>query len=187
MQISIIEILKRLFTWWIVVSPWEQAVRVRLGTKVSLLEAGFYLKIPFFDKLYIQSTRRRVIVLSPQTLTTKDGKIVTVASAVSFSVENLMVFYNTIETPNDTIRGIVSALVSEYIGDRNIIDCNINDMEDYVMDKMDLSYYGLSGQEFFVTSFAVTKSYRLITGDLGAYSSDINSIMSMQEHGKPLN
>jgi hypothetical protein len=47
------------------------------------------------------------------------------------------------------------------------------------MEKMDLSKYGLTGQEFYMTSFATSKTYRFITGDMQQWPRD--SQMSMAE------
>lgn len=50
----------RQFQIWVVVAPWEQAVRVRLGKHLSVLNAGVHLKLPFADLVYLQSVRLRI-------------------------------------------------------------------------------------------------------------------------------
>ena len=47
---------------------------------------------------------------------------------------------------------------------------------------MDLSRYGLSGDEFYLTSFSTCKTYRFITGEMGSWHQD--SGMSMAPEGE---
>ena len=48
---QIIQFIKQLFSWWFIVTPWEQAVFVRLGKNIKVLHGGFYFKIPFIYEL----------------------------------------------------------------------------------------------------------------------------------------
>jgi hypothetical protein len=179
MLTTILNALSRLFTWWIVVAPWEQALRVRLGKRVDKLEAGVFLRIPFVDRIFKQSIRRRLNILRPQTLTTQDRHVVTSCGAVGYSIGNLEMLYQTMESPNDTIENEVAAIVAQYIGTHDLADCKAVEIEKSVMEKMDLSKYGLTGQEFYMTSFATSKTYRFITGDMQQWQRD--SQMSMAE------
>lgn len=70
---SIAAFISKLFQWWFTVMPWEQALRIRKGSKVTLLGAGLYFKIPFIDAVYVQTTRMRMIDTPMQTMSTKDG------------------------------------------------------------------------------------------------------------------
>lgn len=157
----------KLFTWIVLVAPWEQALRVRLGKHVHLLEAGIYLRIPFADRIYRQSIRRRLAVLQPQTLTTKDGKAVTITAAVGFAVDNLERLYRTLHAPEDTIAAEVEAMISQFVPTSAFEDCTPSDIEAHVSTQLDLKKYGLIGQEFYITGFAAVRTYRFITGEAG--------------------
>lgn len=56
---NILALLGRLVSWWFVVLPWEQAVRVRAGSRVRLYGAGLHFRVPFIDYVWLQNTRRR--------------------------------------------------------------------------------------------------------------------------------
>ena len=86
---QLLQQIGRMFVWLVIVAPWEQAIRVRLGRRVRLLPAGAYLVIPFIDRVYRQTIRRRLSIIPPQTLTTRDGKSVTLGSAVGYSIVDL--------------------------------------------------------------------------------------------------
>ena len=170
--------LSELFTWFFAVAPWEQAIRVRAGKHVRLLGAGFYIRIPFIDRIYKQSIRRRLRVLRPQTVKTSDDHVVSCVGAVGYEITDLKRLYNTVESPNDTIECEVASLIVDYIGGQTQAKCTVAGLEKYVMNAMDLSKYGLGGQEFYVTSMATARTYRLITGDMPGWNSDNQLSMS---------
>lgn len=185
MLTTIIQQFVRFFTWWIVVAPWEQAIIVRLGKRVRKVEAGIYLRIPFIDRVFKQSVRRRLNVLRTQTLTTADRHVITLAGAIGFSIGNLELLYDTLESPNDTIENEVCALVSQFIGSKELKECASTDLEKHVMENLHLESYGLKGQEFYVTSFATSKAYRFIMGDMAAWNRDSQMNMAEQAHNGP--
>lgn len=58
-----LEYLTKLFQWWIIVQPWEKGIRTRFGTNTKVLDAGCHFRIPFFDTVYVQESRLRVLHL----------------------------------------------------------------------------------------------------------------------------
>jgi hypothetical protein len=168
-----------LFSWFFTVAVWEQAIRVRLGKHVTLLHAGWYIKIPFIDRIFKQSIKMRRFVIRPQTATTLDGKAISLTSSVGFQIVDLVKLFNTLECPNDTLECEIAGLTLEYIGGHNLDECSIPAVSSYVKDKLDLSLYGLGNQEFYITSFAIVRTLRLITGDLSSWQRD--SVIWMTE------
>jgi hypothetical protein len=178
MLYSLFRQLAQCFSWFVVIAPWEQAIRVRLGKTVTLLGAGWAVRIPFIDRVYRQSIRRRLALIRPQTLTTADRHVITLAGAVGFEVADLLRLYDTLEAPNDTIENEVAALVAKFIGARTLHECTSQALEEYVMVHLNLSRYGLAGQEFYTTSFATCKTYRFINGEFSTWSRDSGISMS---------
>jgi hypothetical protein len=163
---EIIHQITRLLVWFVVVAPWEQALRIRFGHRVQLLGAGIYLVIPFVDRLYRQSVRRRLGVVAPQILTTKDGASVSIGSAIGYSIEDLKKLYETLHDADDTIDASVSALVAQFVSGHDKSECTPEAIEQFVSQELDLAQYGLGSQEFYVTNFSVAKTYRLVTGEI---------------------
>jgi len=124
--------LVQVMTWFVVVAPWEQAIRVRLGKNKLLLKPGFYVRIPFVDRVFKQSVRRRILVITSQTLTTLDRRVVTCGGAVGFAIDDLCKLYDTLEMPNDTISSEVAGLISKFIGSKTLAECVAKDIEAYV-------------------------------------------------------
>lgn len=170
---QLIRQLGNLFTWFFTVAPWEQAIRVRAGRYVKLLEKGFYFRIPFVDRVFKQSVRMRRHLISPLTVVTLDDHVITCTCSIGFYIKDLFKLFNSIESPNDTIEVEVASLVSTYIGGVASDGCKVLPLKDYVLSNLNLSQYGLEGQTFDVISFVcVKRTYRLITGDLPGYSKD---------------
>lgn len=162
--------LGRLFTWLLIVAPWEQALRVRWGRHVRLLNGGTYIRIPFIDRVYRQSVRRRLSIIPPQTLTTKDGRAITVGAAIGYAIVDLRKLYDTLHDAADTIQSAVSARVASYVATHTFDECRPEQIEAHVRDGLTLGEYGLGSTEFYITNFAAVKTYRFITGEMRSWS-----------------
>lgn len=179
---SIIQQLGRALSWFFTVAPWEQAILVRGGKKAMTLGPGWYVKIPFLDRIFKQSIRRRINAVRAQTLTTLDGRVVTCSGAIGYQIGDLGRLYDTLESANMTIENEVAGIIAQYIGARNLADCHSRDLEAFVASRLDLKKYGLDGQEFYVQSFAVSKTLRLITGEIGSSWQSDSGLCLTQEH-----
>lgn len=169
---QIIEALKSLLQWWVVCAPWEQVIRVTAGKRVRLLGAGIHRRIPILDRVYRQSTRLRALSLPAQTLTTADGKTVTVALMVSFAVRDLLRLYNTLHHAEGTIQAIVLGACGEFVTSTPAADVTAPAVAHWTADRADLKRYGLDDITVAVATFAYVKTYRMITGDGEAYHRD---------------
>jgi regulator of protease activity HflC (stomatin/prohibitin superfamily) len=78
--------LLKQFRIFMTVLPWELAVRTRLGNRVKVWDPGWHLKLPFVDVVNVINTRMRVVRSPTQTITTKDGKTVSVSFTIGFSI-----------------------------------------------------------------------------------------------------
>lgn len=153
-----------LFRWWYLVAPWEQSVRVRLGTKVAVLGAGVHMRIPFVDRVFRQSTRRRFLNICSQTISTSDGKAVTISGALGYEIHDIGKLYDTLHDAQDTLEAECLGSVAQFVASRKIVEVQPALVQAHVMEVLDLERYGLGGVEFFITNFAVVRTYRLIQG-----------------------
>lgn len=118
---ELIDYLSKIFQWYIMVSPWEKGIRIRLGNRQKLLNPGTHFRIPFIDTVYVQPCRIRVAHLSAQTATSKDGHSVTFAIAVGYSIADIEKLYNSVNEPERTIANIVQGEATHYISINNLI------------------------------------------------------------------
>ena len=167
---QLLAFIKSIFQWWVVISPWQQGVRVRLGKKIDLLDPGIHLRLPIVDVVYMQPIRLRAQQVHNQTLTTIDGKCISLASALQYEIADLLLVYKTLHNAHDTINQIIQSHIAEFVIGTELIDLSPKGVERYVLGKLDLGSFGLTVRGFHVTDFAVVKTYRLIQGDIGDYT-----------------
>jgi hypothetical protein len=167
---SILDFLKTLLQWWFIVAPWEQAVRARFGKHVKLFGPGAHFRIPFFDAVFIQNTRRRLMSIGSQTLTTKDRKLVTIHSTLGFVVSDVLRLQQTLHDPDGTIMQHVTALLSQDIATHRLEQCSPADVVNRVAAKLNLEEFGLSNAELALTSYvADIRTLRLIQDNAAPY------------------
>lgn len=157
------------FKWWFVVQPWELSIRVRYGKNIEKFGPGIHIKVPFFDRVYVQNVRTRNSILQPQTVTTTDGKTITLCGTLRYRIEDVLKLHMSLHQPEDTICQEVEAIITQYIIINKLEDCTAFNISEHVADNVDLTRYGLSDIKFFITDFAVVRTYRLINGDMRRY------------------
>lgn len=150
---DIIDFLKSLLTWWFIVEPWEQAVRVRFGKHVRLFGAGAHIQIPFFDSIYKQNTRRRLCSMGSQALTTQDQQVLTVHSTIGYVIVDVLKLQQGLHDADGTIVQHVTARIAEDIASHKLTECGPAAIAMRVRQKLDLSPYGLNVVEFALTSY----------------------------------
>jgi regulator of protease activity HflC (stomatin/prohibitin superfamily) len=177
--------LGKLFKWWFVVVPWEQALRIRAGKHVTKLGAGIHMRIPFLDRLYVQSTRMRWVELPEQTLSTADGKVISLQGMLGYSIVNLEKLYRTLHHANATLQGEAMSLIARYIHGHLMEECKPVILEDFLSGSLKLDKYGIGNTQLSITDFAVAKTYRLITSSDRYLAGD--SLTTHREHtpGEP--
>jgi hypothetical protein len=156
------------FRLWVTVTPWEQAIRVRLGRHLKLLRPGVHLKIPLLDLVYLQSVRMRVTQLPRQTIISKDNHTITLTAAIGYEICDIGMLYKTLHHPEDTISNLAQAAIVRYVSTHPLSECMPLAIE-AELKAMDLACYGLHSAEIFINDFAVARTYRVI-GDYGNYA-----------------
>lgn len=159
---QIFDFIQRLFVWWVSIMPWERAVHVRLGKKVKILEQGMHLRIPFIDRVYIQTVRMRVIQLPPQTVTTLDGKTITITMNMGYVIDDILKLYQTLYHADQTIGNMIQGVMANEVYKRDLINCVPLELETAVTNAVKGDDYGLTFRYINVTGFAVVRVYRLI-------------------------
>lgn len=159
---QIFEFIQKLVIWWVTIMPWEEAVHVRMGKKVRVLKGGLHLRIPFIDRVYVQTTRVRVMQGPPQTVSTKDGKTITIVANIGYAIEDILRLYETLYHAEMTLSNIMQGIISDEVFSRNLIDCTPSALEEVLRKKMKGEDFGLRFEYMKVTSFAVVRTYRLI-------------------------
>jgi hypothetical protein len=159
---QIFDFIQKLLVWWVTVMPWEEAVFVRGGKSMRVIRAGIYLRIPFYDQVYLQTTRLRVMTSPPQTVTTKDGKTITVVMALGYSIVDIKKLYSTLFQPESTLCNILQSSVAEAVREANYEICTPAFIEAKAVKDISVEDYGLKFEYIKATGFSQVKAYRLI-------------------------
>lgn len=159
---DIIDYLFNLIKIWVIIQPWETALRVRLGKKITLLKKGIHFRLPYFDSIYKQENRLRIVSIPIQTVTTKDFKTITMDSAIGYSIVDIKKLYETLYYPEITIINIVMSEVSKVIYSNNLDEISISNIEDEILEKLHILDYGLKFESYKIKTFAVVRTYRII-------------------------
>jgi regulator of protease activity HflC (stomatin/prohibitin superfamily) len=169
--------LGKLFTWWVTINPWELGIRVRFGKHINVLQPGLHLKVPMVHRVYAQNTRLEVVDVPLQTLTTKDGKVLTISVVAGYRIFDIERLYLNIQRVDNTVLSVVMGAVAGCITASESDLCTADAVERAVQSKLETlqTDWGLKFSHVRVNSFAYTMTLRLIGGDHGrAMWSDID-------------
>lgn len=155
----------RLFQWWVILSPWEAGVRVRLGKHVKTFGAGVHFCIPFMDHFYVESIRLRVSGLETQTLTTLDGQTLTLSGTFGYCITNIKNLFDTLYNPEDSLRNFVESAIANYVVTHILQDCAPATIAAAACAQVDFAKYGLGCAQVNIVEYARVRTYRLISGD----------------------
>lgn len=162
----ILDLLKafwRLLIWWVVVEPWDQGLRVRLGTRRQVLTPGVHFRIPYLDRVYKQSVRLRWAPLPTQTVTTRDGYTITLCGQLGYEIRDIERLYNTLNNAENGIRALAQGAISQYVHTHELNECAPAAVEAGALASVDLQRYGMVACQLQLTTFCRVKSYRFIT------------------------
>lgn len=167
--------IRRLFQWWIVLAPWEEAVRYRAirfrgKPRVEKVGEGMHLRIPYLDKYYVQSVRRRVANMPSMTVTTADGHALTLSGIMFYEISDLMKLYMKLHHAEDTLTGLANAAIAEFVATHSKEECTPSAVAATANAAFSTRSYGIRGTEIALVTFAYVKTYRLISGDAENYS-----------------
>lgn len=150
--------------FWVVVLPWQQALRVRAGRFSRLLGPGIYLKLPILDAVKVESIRRRTAMAPTQSLSTADGATVVVGAVVAYAIRDLQTLFLSLNNAEDvtvqTAQGEIAATVFKLRRDEIAPDRLREIVKARLADAFDA--YGLCEVELNITDFCFVKTFRLI-------------------------
>lgn len=153
------------FQWWVVVGPWERGLRIRLGKVAAVLAPGIHFRIPFLDRIHVQSVRLRTLYLSGLTVTTRDGHALTVAMAIDFSIGDLLLMFNSLSAPDRTLQYRAAAALASFVSQNVKPDVTLEAADAAV--NFALAGFGCGIAQIRARCFTFTyaRPYRLLMND----------------------
>lgn len=167
---SLFSALGNALRWWVTITPWEQGLRVRLGKNVTPLLPGIHLRIPLIDTIYKQTVRRRFSSVPTQTLTMADGRTVTVAGSLGYTIVDIEKLYATLHHAEATLEAEAQGIVSDYIIRNAYEEFTPQALQEFVEANLEFERYGIGDPQFVITTFVCVKTYRLLQGEPRDYT-----------------
>lgn len=147
---------------WATVLPWERGVRVTLGRYTRLLEPGIRWRIPLVHTVWIVNTRLRFTSFPPLTLTTADGKQLTVAGIIGFRITDPLAAMQSMTQIEVSCPAMVQAAISESVGEKDLEDLVREELEEEAINALRLATNGLTFEMVRITDFGAIRTLRLI-------------------------
>lgn len=151
-----------LLKWWIIIAPWEQGIRVRLGKEAALLRPGPHFRVPLLDRTYVVATRLRMTQGRSQTATTLDGHVVTVGCAIQYAVHDARRLFEVITNPEATLKARVRAAIAETVGEVDRKDLSRSRVQQAAEASIQGEEWGLERVSVRVVDMAFVKTFRLM-------------------------
>ena len=159
--------LSRLFQGirpYVIVLPWERAVRVRCGKWTKVTGPGLRFRLPYFDDYVIVNTRLRIIPTSAQTISTRDGKPVTIVAYVGFRIIDPMRAMMRLQNPDASCAAFAATVVSRYITEHDAAAIRIAEMERALVQALtEFSREGFEFEFVSVVDYVIVRTYRLLS------------------------
>lgn len=151
------------FQWWVVIAPWERGVRVRCGKRSKLLTPGLRFRVPFLDRVFVQSIRLRTLTTDNQTITTKDGETITVSHAVQFAIRDVQKLYDNLSNPESVIRAEAKTTIAEIVATSLADTLTPAKLMEKANQKLDqYQAWGMADVSIQITGYARVRTFRLI-------------------------
>ena len=162
---KVVEKCWKYICFWVIINPFENGVLVRLGKYKRILLPGFYLKFPFIDYVYSTIITPDTMHTSPVTLTTTDGKTVSIGAVVEFEIVNVYKYILCTNEPRSNMHDIILGTISEAIEDRKWEEIKKKNIRYIVQKKISQKCWvmGIEIIDFYFTNKCVVRSFKIFT------------------------
>lgn len=157
------------FQWWVVIAPWEAALRVRWGRHVKVLAAGIHFRIPFIDRIFAQSTRLRTVTDSGITVTTQDRKTAVLSIGVEYRIADIHAVYRHLAAPEATLLSRCAQAINTFASQHDADAITGTGVECGMGEAAPWDRWGLADVRVMVLSFSMAKPYRFLMNDYRNY------------------
>lgn len=151
--------------WWVVIAPWEQGILVRLGKVAATLAPGIHFRVPFLDRIYVQSVRRRTLISTNLTATTLDGKTITFTLATDFYISNIRKLFDSLSGPEATIGSRAASAATLFISTNERGAISPATIGTEATSAIETGDWGIAGVVCTVMTFSESRAYRIMSND----------------------
>jgi regulator of protease activity HflC (stomatin/prohibitin superfamily) len=147
---------------WVIVRPWERCVRIRLGKHVELLDSGIHWRVPVVHEAIIVNTRLRISSIPLQTLTSQDGKTVTMGAQIGYRITDPLAVMQALQQPEMSCPALALGAITDYVLARPASEITLGGLREAVSAALAAETEGLTVAFVRVRDFAIVRTYRLM-------------------------
>lgn len=151
-----------------VIDEYERGLILRWGKFHKVVKPGFHTKAIIADKLFTVSIATETISTGAQSLTTKDGKTITVSLVIKYNVadeeESIKNHLLKVRDVNDAIDDIAMAKTKELIMSRSWEECKSNNLDNEISKdtRREAKKWGLYIDYVVIVQLAEFRNIRLV-------------------------
>jgi regulator of protease activity HflC (stomatin/prohibitin superfamily) len=153
------------FIPWAVLNEYERGVLLRFGHFKRELGPGFHWCIPFaIDHVMVDNVVTRTHTLPPQTLTTKDGRTVSVTAVITANIGNVRKALLEVENMDHALLDACSGAVGQHVAATDWDDLRKHDANETLTKacrQNTARRYGVEIERVQLADLAVCKVIRL--------------------------
>ena len=146
-----------------IINEWEGGIQMRGGKFLREVEPGIRFKFPFIDHIWTAYTVAQTVDLSPQTLTTKDGKNIVLKGIIRYKVSDCKKYLMSVNSAKDvlvdTVQGVIREIIEDYTWGSDI------ELNDLITEKSAsvVEVWGIKVESVTLTDFGIIRTYRLMS------------------------
>ena len=171
------------FQWWVIIAPWEQGIRVRGGKKKTLLHPGPHFRIPYWDRIYVQNVRRRIIADTNKLLMSRDRKTFCVSTAIEFAVINIEKLYHSATNIETMLAERAAEALVTWTHNHDADEITPMGLKDAATATLaEVGDWGLTPPIVRISGFGELKTYRVVVNDFrqGTGLYDIDEVSQLR-------
>lgn len=119
----IFDFIESVWEWfipWVIIDAYEMGVVLRLGKFNRVINPGLRIIWPFgIESVKYETVVRQTAYLDVQSLTTKDGKTVSVAGIITFTITDIKKFLLDIDDGENDMSNMVYGIIADCVEDTN--------------------------------------------------------------------
>jgi len=145
------------------IKQYNNGILLRMGKFKRVVKPGVVFKIPFLDKIEVQTVVTTTLSVPTQSVITQDEKQLVVKAVVKYKIVDVEAFILTVYDATDAISDITQAIIKEQIAIRTFKQCIENDFDNTVTKKLrvEVRRWGIDVERVTLTDIGQIKSLRL--------------------------
>jgi regulator of protease activity HflC (stomatin/prohibitin superfamily) len=153
---------------WVVLDPWEEGIRVRLGKWVKDLKPGLHWMIPFADRVETVNVLPQRITLPNQSVRCADGKVIAISGALMYGIKNARRVWLEVEDHDESLVTLAMNRLAEYAASVPGDEVTVDNLQKHVLPvlRRQATKWGIDVRDLGVKDLAPHKVYRFMGDDI---------------------